>query len=124
MDLGFVSEDTVAEVTARQMGMEFVRLLYMNISDDVLSLVSGQILRKHAMIPIEYKNATTVKVAMANPMDMDAIDDFTMITNLQMETCVATNMDIMLTLDKYYGKAEAMDAAQQYAKERQQYMQE
>jgi type IV pilus assembly protein PilB len=59
-----------------------------------------------------------VHVAMADPMDLLAMDDFSIVTNLQPEAAVATSHEILLALDKYYGDTEAMKAAQEYAKER------
>lgn len=122
VDLGFVSEEVVVNTLARQMGVDVVHPLYLDISENLLSMVTGQLLRKHVMIPIGYAkgSATTVRVAMADPMDMNAIDDFTLVTNLQVEPCIAPSTEILVTLDKHYGKAEAMSAAQQYANERQQ----
>ena len=72
------------------------------------------------MIPYAFdkNNANVVHVAMADPMDMVALDDFSIVTNLQVEPAVATGRDILLTLDKYYGDTEAMKAAQEYARER------
>ena len=124
IDLGYASEDTIAEAVSKQLGVELVHPLYYDISDKVLALMDPQLLRKYAMIPFEYKpgNATTVRVAMADPMDMNALDDFTLVTNLNVEACISTNMEIMQTLDKHFGKSEAMSAAQAYAKERQQYV--
>ena len=55
---------------------------------------------------------------MADPMDMTAIDDFNIVTNLQVVPAVATSNDIFLALDRYYGNTETMKAAQEYAKER------
>lgn len=126
IDLGFASEDVIAEAVSKQLGVELVHPLYFHISDEMLALMDAQLLRKYAMIPLEYKpgNATTVRVAMADPMDLNALDDFTLVTNLNVEACIATNMEIMQALDKHFGKSEAMSAAQAYAKERQQYVTE
>ena len=55
---------------------------------------------------------------MADPMDMAAIDDFTIITNLQVEPVLALPREIMVTLDRYFGNDETMEAAQKYADER------
>ena len=123
VDLGYVSEDIVAETSARLLGVELVHPLYMNIEEEMLNLVSAQLLRKHTMFPIGYKNGdyNIVTVAMVDPMDMNAIDDFSLVTGLQVDACIATNREIMLTLDKHYGQTEAMTAAQQYTKERQQF---
>lgn len=51
-------------------------------------------------------------------MDMAAIDDFTIITNLQVEPVLALPREIMVTLDRYFGNDETMEAAQKYADER------
>ena len=84
-----------------------------NIPEEVQNLVSETVLRKHVMIPYAFdkNNANVVHVAMADPMDMVALDDFSIVTNLQVEPAVATGRDILLTLDKYYGDTEAMKAA-------------
>ena len=92
----------------------------MKIEDDIIKLADGKLLRKHLMIPFEYKegNVNIIRVAMADPMDMRGIDDFSIITNLQVEPVIATTQDILVTLDKYYGDSEAQRVAEQYAKER------
>ena len=122
IDLGFVPEDVMVDILARKLNFERVAPVAMRISDEVLALVGAQILRKHVMIPFEFKNGNnnTLRVAMADPLDMNAMDDLMMITNLRIEPCIAATTEIMQALDKYYGNAEAMTAAEQYAKERQQ----
>ena len=121
IDLGFTTEETVTDVLAKKMGVERVYPATMQIDEEIISLVSGQILRKHMMLPFAYKkdNANMICVAMADPMNLNAIDDFTIITNYHVEPYIATTTEIMRALDKYYGDAEALTAAEQYAKERQ-----
>ena len=53
-------------------------------------------------------------------MDMRGIDDFSIITNLQVAPVIATTHDIMLTLDRFYGSSEARKVAEAYALERRQ----
>ena len=122
VDLGFCSEEVIVDVLSRKLNFEKVSPATMKIDEAILALVGGQILRKHVMIPFEYKegSANVIRVAMADPVDMNAIDDIMIITNLQVEPCIAPTTEIMQALDKYYGNAEAMDAAQKYAQERQQ----
>lgn len=105
---------------SQQLGLELVNVSAINIPEEVQNLVSETVLRKHVMIPYAFdkNNANVVHVAMADPMDMVALDDFSIVTNLQVEPAVATGRDILLTLDKYYGDTEAMKAAQEYARER------
>lgn len=120
VELGYVTEEGIAQTLSRQLGIDIVNLNGVKIEEDIIKLVNGPILRKHVMIPFEYEtgNLNVVRVAMADPMDMMAIDDFCIVTNLMAEPVIATPRDIMMALDKYYGDTEAMHAAELYAKER------
>jgi len=122
VELGYTTEDALASALSRQLNVDMVYPASMKIEQDILSLIQGQVLRKHVMLPFEYVegNANIVRVAMADPMDMAAIDDFTIITNLQVEPCIATAREIMVALDRNFGDVEALTAAEQYAKEREQ----
>lgn len=122
IDLGYTTEEMIAVALSRQLGMDKVSLKGISIESEIINLVNGNILRKYVMIPMEYSNGNmnVVRVAMADPMDLRAQDDFSIITSLQAEPVVATPTDIMLALDKYYGDSEAMDASRQYLKEREQ----
>lgn len=120
VELGYVTEEAIAQTLSRQQGVEIVSLSGMHIDQKVLELVDGEVLRKHTMIPFAYdaQNMNHIRVAMANPMDIMAIDDFSIITNLQVDPVIATPHEIMLALDKYYSNSETLKAVQQYAKER------
>lgn len=120
VDLGYATEEAIGEGLATQLNIPFISLHGMKIEDDIIKLADGKLLRKHLMIPFEYKegNVNIIRVAMADPMDMRGIDDFSIITNLQVEPVIATTQDILVTLDKYYGDSEAQRVAEQYAKER------
>lgn len=120
IEMGMTTENEIAKALAIQLQLELVDLSKINIPEDMLRLVSDSVLRKHIMIPYAYDetNPNVVHIAMSDPMDMLALDDFSIITNLQPEPAVATARDIMLALDKYYGDSEAVKAAQEYARER------
>lgn len=120
IEMGMTTENEIAKALAIQLQLELVDLSKINIPEDMLRLVSDSVLRKHIMIPYAYdeNNPNVVHIAMSDPMDMLALDDFSIITNLQPEPAVATAREVMLALDKYYGDSEAVKAAQEYAKER------
>ena len=119
-DLGFATEQDIAEALSSQLGFEYVNLSTVHIPDNVLSIINESVLRKHLMIPYAFVPNTInqVKVAMVDPMDMSAIDDFSIVTNLLVVPSVATTRDILIALDRYYGDTETIKAAQEYARER------
>ncbi|MEG2058987.1 MAG: GspE/PulE family protein [Lachnospiraceae bacterium] len=117
---GYVAEDDIAKALSNQLSLDMISLNGVTIQEDIIALVDGTLLRKHTMVPFEFKdnNPNMVRMAMSDPMDTVAMDSFSIITNLQVEPVVATAHDILLTIDKYYGDSEAMFAVQQYTKER------
>lgn len=120
VELGYTTEEAIVSALSRQLNIEVISLAGVQIEEEILNLVNGSILRKHMMVPIEYNpnNMNIIRVAMADPMDMLALDDFSIITNLQVEPLLATPHEISVTLDKCFGDEEAMMAAERYAKER------
>jgi type IV pilus assembly protein PilB len=98
-----------------------VHLSELRIPEDVLRLVNESVLRKHSFIPFEFKknNANILRVAMADPLDIVAIDDISIVTNFQIEPVVSTPKDVASAIDRYYGNVEAMKVAERYTRERQ-----
>ena len=117
---GYTTDEAIMRALSNQLGIEIVSLAGVRISDEMIRLANASVLRKNRMVPLEYfqGNMNIIKVAMADPMDMAAIDDFTIITNLQVEPVLALPSEIMVTLDRYFGNDETMEAAQKYADER------
>lgn len=119
VDEGFVTEEQIAHALSEQLHMDMIDLQNVNISQDILALVSPSVLKKNKVLPFEYAkdNANVLRVAMADPMDMFAMDDITIITNLQVEPVVSTPRSIMLALDNYYGQGDS-EALEKYTKEK------
>ena len=92
----------------------------MTIPKEVRNLVSVDILKKYTCIPFELDpyNANILHLAMADPMDMAAIDDISIVTNLQIEPYIATTRDILAAIDRCYGASETLDAARRFTQER------
>lgn len=120
VDEGFVSDEAMADALCSQLHMSRADFTNFRITDDVLAIFEVDILKKYTVIPVEYSsnNINVVRVAMADPMDMMAIDDLSMISSRVIEPLVATPREIMLAIDKYYGNAEALKAASDYEQER------
>lgn len=120
IDEGFISEEALAKILHKQLGVDYVELTAWRVPDDIARLVSATVLRKHCIMPFDISkdNPNVLRVAMADPMDIVAIDDITIITNMQVEPVVATSKDIINTIDKHFGTEEAMTAAEKYAQEK------
>ena len=109
----------MANALCHQLGYERADL-QSRIPDDLISMFDVDILKKYSAIPYRYddRNVNVICMAMSDPMDMLAIDDLSMISNRMIQPAVATPREIMLAIDKYYGNAEAIKAANDYEQER------
>ena len=117
---GYITDDIMADALCHQMGYDRANLQDSRIPDDLISMFDVELLKKYTAIPYCYddRNVNIIRVAMADPMDMLAIDDLSMVTNRMIDPMVATPGELMVAIDKYYGNAEALKAANDFESER------
>lgn len=120
VELGYCDENAIIDVLCDQMGIEYVDLRRIKIDEEMVHLLNEQYMKKNCLIPVGYDPyvPNILRVAMADPMDIMAIDDIAIITNMQVEPVLSTKTQINAQLDKFFGAKQAMDAAEQYRKER------
>lgn len=120
VDEGIATEENIARALSSQLHYDMVDLQTVAIEPEIQELIPAAVLKKYKMIPFEYAadNMNVLRVAMSDPMDMTAMDDIGIITNLRVEPVVATTTSIMLAIDRYYGQAEVNSALEEYAREK------
>lgn len=120
VDEGIATEENIARALSNQFHYDMVDLQNTEIPQEILDLVPANVLKKHRAIPFEYSpdNMNVLRVAMSDPMDIGAMDDINIITNLQVEPVVATMGSVMLAIDRYYGQAEVNSALEEYTREK------
>ncbi|WP_455714292.1 GspE/PulE family protein [Anaerosporobacter sp.] len=120
LDMDLLYEQDIVEALHTQLGLDTVNLSKVRIEESIIRLANENILRKYMMMPFEIKenNPNVLRVAMADPLDIVAIDDLAIVTNYQIEAVVTSSTEIVAAIEKYYGNAEAMAVAERYSKER------
>lgn len=125
VDEGIVTEENIARALSDQLRYDMIDLQNVEIEEDVLKLVPANVLKKYKVLPFEYsQDNMMLRVAMADPMDIAALDDINIITNMQVEPVVATTQGVMLAIDRYYGQAEVNSALEEYTREKESQMME
>ncbi len=117
IDLGYIASDSINEVLEYQLGVPYVDLDEYNIELEAIKLVPEQMVKKHRLIPIGFKEGALV-LAMENPLDIFAIDDVQLVTGKMVVPMFAAANQIMKGLDIYYGKQQVMQAVEAYQQER------
>ena len=116
MNMGFISRDLLITVLTAQTGIDFCEIKSVKIDESVLKLVPDNLVSKYTAMPIGYddNNPNILKVAMADPMDLMAVDDLAIASGMQIEPFLGFEDEIENVIGKFYGSAEAMEAAEAY----------
>ena len=100
--LGYISKSHIAEGLADQLGIPIVKLSDREIPERIRNLVDVGVAQLYRVIPIEERGKTLV-VAMADPTNINNIDNLTRLLDRPIEPVLATSEEISTALDKYYG---------------------
>ena len=99
IELGFVSVETLSNFVAREAQARLVDLSRMVIDKAVLGLVPFELCRKFQAIPVEKYNGS-LTVAMADPLNVLAIDTLAQVTGLHIDVVTTTEQDLLGLLDR------------------------
>ena len=99
---GYVTQDVIMAFVGTQLGIPHVSLTEINIPADVIASVPDSIAVNHCLIPVFLKDKK-LTVAMADPLNVFAIDDVKMMTGFEVEPAIASETDIKAMHKKYYG---------------------
>src|SRR5579885_1930230 len=104
---GYVTQDVIMAFVGTQLGIPHVNLLEIgDIPNDVVFSVPESIALNHCLIPIVKKDKR-LTVAMADPLNVFAIDDIKMMTGFEVDPAIASETEIKAMQAKYYGAAAA-----------------
>ncbi len=120
IELKMTDENEIAEALHQQMGLPLARIREAKLAPEIIALVPENIVRKHNVLPFELdeENPNILRVAMSDPLDIIAIDDLSIVTNMQIDVMVATPSDIHFGIERYYGNEQVAKMADAYSKER------
>ncbi|MBI4734368.1 MAG: Flp pilus assembly complex ATPase component TadA [Rubrobacteridae bacterium] len=99
--LGYVSEETMIEFLGRQLNIPHVDLEKVVPDKAAINLVPESLARRHKAIPIS-KVGKLMTLAMADPLDVFAIDDIGAASGFEISPVVSAERNIIKAIDKYY----------------------
>lgn len=101
-----VNEDKLAETKARILGVPYIYLESTSFSPQALGLVSQAVVQRFNIIPFMYDERTkTLSIAMANPVDLDAISFVRQKTGLNIKAFAAAPTSVKQAIDMQYRQA-------------------
>lgn len=101
VEMGFVSDETLVKTVAKQISVEQINLKDTYIDSAVARLIPKEVAKKYTAIPV-YKKDGVLYVAMADPRNMNALDDLRVITQLPVQAMIASAKDIEDAVELYF----------------------
>lgn len=102
--MGFAREEDVAQALTAQYGFPYLPLKNYEIDPALIKLIPEMLARNYCLIPVD-KIGDVLSVAMADPLNTQAVDDVEFITHCKVQSFIATPADIKDAISRYYAKA-------------------
>ncbi len=108
VSLGFITEEQVTEARALQFDVGYVNLQEQECEPEAIASVSDATARTYNLVPFKM-TGNRLTVAMANPLDVEAIDLVQFEAKCRVEPMLATEWRIVEVLNKQYGGGSSED---------------
>src|SRR5512140_295819 len=106
--LGFLSDTEITNFLSQQYRVPTVNLEEYEIDADILKLVSRDQCERHRVLPVSRAGSSLI-VAMADPTNLNAIDDLKFLTGYNIEPVIASEGAILANVEKYYTAGPSYD---------------
>jgi general secretion pathway protein E/type IV pilus assembly protein PilB len=102
IEQGFAKEEHVLAALAEEFGMEVVDLTKVTVDSDTLKAMPLKLVHRRSIMPLSRQNGTLV-VAVGNPFDVYALDEFQTYTGLQVQPVLASPREISRLIKTHFG---------------------
>jgi len=99
--LGICTEREISQVLAGQAGVETIDLSQINIDRHAMDLIDSAFCEQRSLVAVAHQGST-LRVAMANPMDLETIDQIGRMTGNYIEVVHAPESEILDVLVRVF----------------------
>jgi len=107
--MGLVSEQTLLQCLHRQLGLQLVDLNEIVIDEQTVALIKEEVAKKYLALPIAVDGRSTLVVAMADPLNVAAIEDLRFHSGMFIRPVLASPTALGEAIDRYYHMDQSMD---------------
>ena len=111
VEQGSVTPNQLAHALAERFGLDHVDLNVFPVDMGAVGMIPSEMVRRHHALPIAFPEEGKLLVAMADPANILAIDDFKMATSMEIQRAVASIEDILAISSRSSDLAATVDEA-------------
>ncbi|MCC6442559.1 MAG: Flp pilus assembly complex ATPase component TadA [Armatimonadetes bacterium] len=112
VSLGYLRESEMLSCLAERMGLPLVNLADRVVDPAVLGRVPSEFALSHHVLPLASSDHT-LTVAIADPLDLDALDDLQLLTDGAVEPVLASPSEIRRAIEQFYMTKMMQDISEQ-----------
>ncbi len=105
-NLGILSQDVITRFLADESDAEVIDLNKYSVDPEVIKLIPYELAKRYQVLPLERKG-NTIKAAVADTLDINAIEALELETGLGIDVVAASKKKIIETIEQYYGRQES-----------------
>ncbi|MFH0941191.1 MAG: ATPase, T2SS/T4P/T4SS family [Candidatus Omnitrophota bacterium] len=114
--LNLINERDLLIALSEGLGFPPISLARFKIEPDVLKLIPKEMAKHYQIVPIG-KMGKSLTVAMADPLNIFAIDDLKSLTGFEINPIIAQQKEILATIEQYYQEPETTQVIDDIIKE-------
>ncbi len=114
--LNLINERDLLIALSEGLGFPPISLARFKIEPDVLKLIPKEMAKHYQIVPIG-KMGKSLTVAMADPLNIFAIDDLKSLTGFEINPIIAQQKEILSTIEQYYQEPETTQVIDDIIKE-------
>ncbi len=100
--IGLLSEREIMDTISKQLNIPIGTLDKKEIPVELINLIPEEIEKNYMVLPIE-RRFNVMKLAMVDPLDINAIDEVTRLVRMEVEPYIVTEAEMKRALEKYRG---------------------
>ncbi len=110
IDRGLATQTQLTELLSKELGLPMISLAKYRIDPTVSRLIPERLARQHNLIALA-KFGDRLVVAMADPLDIFAVDDLKALTQVAIDPVLSPDTEIRRAIEQVYGNPLMMDEA-------------
>ena len=108
IDGNYISENELMMTLSEHLGIPPINLSNIKIPEEVISIIPKQLARFYQVLPIS-KMGSTLTIAMADPLNVFAIDDLKMLTKMELQPVISTPNAIAEKQNEVFSATSGLD---------------
>jgi type IV pilus assembly protein PilB len=106
---GYITQQELMVSLSEHLGIPPINISKLSITEDMAALLSKQVCRSYLVVPIS-KMGNTLTVAMADPLNVFALDDLRLMTGMEIQPVISNPKDVEQKLSELFASTKGLDA--------------